>query len=182
MLTREQNLACFHAHAAAADIAIVDGTMGLFDGWDGRSEDGSTAQMAKWLKAPVLLVLDCWTLARSAGAMVKGYADLDPDLSLAGLLLNNVGSDAHKHWLKDAIHAAGVAAPVLAAIPKVHQTHSCRPHGGLFHSGIRLLPASGPWCMFHSIKSPPEELISSARRTNASHLQKGRPILQYSRI
>ena len=119
MLTREQNLACFHAHAAAADLAIVDGMMGLFDGWDGRSDNGSTAQMAKWLNAPVLLVLDCWTLARSAGAMVKGYAELDPALRLAGLLLNKVGGDAHRHWLEDAIQAAGVAPPVLAGIPKV---------------------------------------------------------------
>lgn len=119
MLTREQNLACFHAHAAGADIAIVDGVMGLFDGWDGRSDDGSTAQMAKWLEAPVLLVLDCWTMARSAGAMVKGFADFDPDLRLGGLLLNKVGSDSHKHWLQDAIKDAGVSASVLGGIPKV---------------------------------------------------------------
>ena len=86
---------------------------------DGCSDNGSTAQMAKWLQAPVILVLDCWTMARSAGAMVKGYADFDPELCLGGLLLNKVGGDAHKHWLQDAIRAAGVSRPVLGGIPRV---------------------------------------------------------------
>ena len=68
-------LEAFHAAvaASAADIAVVEGCMGLHDGKDGCSDDGSTAQVAKWLGAPVLLVLDAWNLSRSAAAMVHGY-------------------------------------------------------------------------------------------------------------
>jgi cobyrinic acid a,c-diamide synthase len=76
MLEKEQNLRSFHRAMAGADIAVVEGVMGLFDGHNGRSEVGSTAQMAKWLGAPVLLVLDCWALSRSAAAMIKGYEGL----------------------------------------------------------------------------------------------------------
>ena len=73
MLDRKQALQTFLRHAAGADIAVVEGVMGLFDSQDGTSEDGSTAQMAKWLGAPVLLVLDCAALARSAAAMAQGF-------------------------------------------------------------------------------------------------------------
>ena len=73
MLQKEQNILSFHRAMAGADIAVVEGVMGLFDGHNGRSEVGSTAQMAKWLGAPVVLVLNCWALSRSAAAMIKGY-------------------------------------------------------------------------------------------------------------
>ena len=73
MLSREQALDAFQRHTADADVAIIEGVMGLYDGRDGSTEDGSTAQMAKWLDVAVLLVLDCYSLARSVAAMVKGY-------------------------------------------------------------------------------------------------------------
>lgn len=77
MLTREQVVASFHRHTADADVAVVEGVMGLFDGRDGHSDAGSTAQVAKWLGAPVLLVLDCSAIARSAAAQVRcGRAQL----------------------------------------------------------------------------------------------------------
>ena len=93
MLSESQTLDSFHRHAAGCDIAVVEGVMGLYDARDGKSEDGSTAQIAKWLGAAVLLVLDCWALARSAAAMVKGYCDYDPELLVKGILLNKVGQE-----------------------------------------------------------------------------------------
>ena len=100
--------------------------MGLFDGRDGTSDQGSTAQVAKWLGAPVLLVLDCSAIARSAAAVVKGYQDFDPGLRLGGLLFNKVGGKAHTQWLKDAIAAAGLSVEVLGGIPQVSPCLSCR--------------------------------------------------------
>ena len=62
MLSKQQNLESFWRHAADADVCIVEGCMGLFDGRDGKTAAGSTAEMAKWLGAPVLLVMDCWSM------------------------------------------------------------------------------------------------------------------------
>lgn len=118
MLTREQALATFHRHMADADIGVVEGVMGLFDGRDGATEAGSTAQMAKWLGAPVALVLDCSAVARSAAALVKGYQAFDPDLHLNALIFNKVGGAAHTEWLADAVGSAGLGVAVLGGIPK----------------------------------------------------------------
>ena len=74
MLSREANLSLFRHHAAQAQVAVVEGVMGLFDGYDGLSEAGSTAQMAKWLGLPVVLVVDARAMARSAAALVHGFA------------------------------------------------------------------------------------------------------------
>ena len=56
--------------------------------------------MAKWLGAPVLLVLDCWALSRSAAAMVHGYKTFDPDVDVAGVIMNRVAGAAHAEWLR----------------------------------------------------------------------------------
>ena len=77
--------------------------MGLFDGYDGSSEAGSTAQMAKWLGLPVLLVVDARAMARSAAALVHGFASFDPDLTLAGVVFNRIGGAGHLHYLEQAL-------------------------------------------------------------------------------
>ncbi|KAI8465089.1 MAG: hypothetical protein J3K34DRAFT_461586 [Monoraphidium minutum] len=118
LLPRPQLLASFARAAAGADVAVVEGVMGLFDGRDGASEDGSTAQVAKWLGAPVVLVLDCWAMARSAAAVVKGFCEFDPDLNVAGVVFNRVGGAAHVAWLADALRAAGLPPRVLGGVPK----------------------------------------------------------------
>jgi cobyrinic acid a,c-diamide synthase len=100
--------------AAGADLAIVEGVMGLFDGASGRGELASTAQVAKLLGAPVLLVVDASAMARSAGAIVHGFATFDPELRLAGVVLNRVASDWHEELLRDALAATGV--PVVGVL------------------------------------------------------------------
>src|SRR5881409_2986139 len=95
----------FLRSAADADISIIEGVMGLFDGSSPVSESGSTAELAKLLQAPVLLVVDGSAMARSAAAMVSGYARFDPDLKVVGVLFNKVGGAGHFHLLKQAVEA-----------------------------------------------------------------------------
>jgi len=83
MCGRDHATATVARHAGDADVALVEGAMGCFDGLDGLSEDGSTAQMAKWLNAPVVLVLDAQAQARSAAAVVLGFEQFDPAMKLA---------------------------------------------------------------------------------------------------
>ena len=106
----------FARAGAGADLVLVEGMMGLFDGLDGRSEVGSTAEVAKRLGVPVLLVVDASAQVRSAGAVVLGAERFDPGLPLAGVVLNRVGGERHRRWLRDAV-ASVSRVPVLGAIP-----------------------------------------------------------------
>ena len=103
MLGEAVNRDIFTRAAADADISIVEGMMGLFDGSSPVNEIGSTAELAKQLDAPVLLVIDGSAMARSAAAMVSGYAKFDPALRVAGVLFNRVGSEGHYKLLKEAV-------------------------------------------------------------------------------
>jgi len=104
MLSPEENRAIFSRYAASAQVVVVEGVMGLYDGADAVDETGSTAQMAKILGAPVLLVANASSLARSFAALVKGYTEFDPDLTWAGVLANQVGGGpAHGHMLAQAM-------------------------------------------------------------------------------
>ena len=106
MCGRAAVTACVARASAGADLAVVEGMMGCFDGVDGVSEDGSTAQIAKWLGAPVVLVLDAWSAARSAAAAVLGFERFDPELAVAGVIANRVGGDAHARMIAGAIGAS----------------------------------------------------------------------------
>lgn len=101
--------------AVGAEIAVVEGVMGLFDG---RLADGygSTAQVAAWLRAPVVLVVDCRGQSRSLAALLHGFASFDPGVRVAGVVLNRVGSPRHEAVLREAAGEVGVA--VLGAVPR----------------------------------------------------------------
>ncbi|MBU1169428.1 MAG: cobyrinate a,c-diamide synthase [Proteobacteria bacterium] len=115
MLTREYNKALFERATQDADIAVVEGVMGLYDGYDGKSEMGSTAQMAKWLDLPVILVVNAQSMARSGAALVKGFERFDPSLNFAGVIFNKLGSPRHLSYLKEALEGH-VAMPCLGGI------------------------------------------------------------------
>ncbi len=133
MLSEDDNRNRFMRHAADADVAVVEGVMGLFDGIDGRSEDGSTAQMAKWLGLPVLLVIDAQRMARSVAAMVLGFSTFDPDLAMAGVIFNRIGSPRHRAYLEEAL-AGRIPVPCLGGIPREAAVTIPERHLGLVTS------------------------------------------------
>jgi cobyrinic acid a,c-diamide synthase len=118
-----------------AEIAVVEGVMGLFDGASGRGELASTAQVAKLLHAPVLLVVDAASMARSAAAIVHGYRTFDPDVHVAGVVFNQVGSDHHEQLLREAVAPLGV--PVLGALRRDERIVTPERHLGLVPAGER---------------------------------------------
>lgn len=105
----------FYDACVDADIAIVEGVMGLFDGSSATSLQGSTAQIAGWLQAQVLLVVNAHGMARSIAALVQGYAGFDPAVRIGGVVANMCGSASHGELLSQALAAARLP-PLLGAI------------------------------------------------------------------
>ena len=105
---------CFNRHIHSVDYALIEGVMGLFDGASGRNDWASTAHVARLLKLPVLLVLDCSRLSRSVAAIAYGYKSFDPRIQLAGVVFNRVGSDRHLELLKDALEP--LQLPILGVL------------------------------------------------------------------
>ncbi|MBS0172135.1 MAG: cobyrinate a,c-diamide synthase [Nitrospira sp.] len=106
LLEEAVNRSLFARASADADLSIIEGMMGLFDGSSPTQDKGSTAELAKQLQAPVLLVIDGSAMARSAAAMASGYARFDPPVRVAGVLFNRVRSEGHYQLLRDAVTSA----------------------------------------------------------------------------
>jgi cobyrinic acid a,c-diamide synthase len=119
----------FRHGTRGAEIAIVEGVMGLYDGASGRGELASTAHVAKLLQAPVVLVVDAAAMARSVAAIVHGYASFDPDVDVAGVILNRVGSPWHAALLREALEPLGI--PVLGTLPRDAGVETPERHLGL---------------------------------------------------
>ena len=106
---------CYQTHVADVEQAVVEGVMGLFDGAGG-GDTASTAHIARLLHLPVVLVVDCGRLSRSLAAILHGYCTFDPQVHIAGVVLNQVGSDRHRAMLQAAI--APLQIPVLGIFPR----------------------------------------------------------------
>src|SRR5215467_10835889 len=103
--------------AQRAELLIIEGVMGLFDGVAGPpGRTGTTADLAACLRLPVLLVLDVSGQSQTAAAVVRGLAGHDPDVRIAGVVLNRVASEQHRVLVENAINALNV--PVLGAVPR----------------------------------------------------------------
>jgi cobyrinic acid a,c-diamide synthase len=138
MMGREAVLSTFGRASADADLALIEGVMGLFDGASPTTDDGSTAQIAKWLSAPVLLVVDSAGIARTLGAIVKGFAGFDPELHIAGVLCNRLGSRRHLDLLRRVV----TQPPVLGGLPSDPTLSFPERHLGLRTADESAVPES----------------------------------------
>ena len=135
-LVGEERIAPLFLHGArGADIAIVEGVMGLFDGAAGRGDFASTAHVARLLDAPIVLVVTASGAGRSVAATVHGFATFDPAVRIAGVVLNQVSSARHEQILREALADTGI--PVLGALPAEAILRTPSRHLGLVPAAER---------------------------------------------
>ena len=175
MMGREAVRATFARASADADIALVEGVMGLYDGASPAGEEGSTAEIAKWLGAPVILVVDASGMARSIAAVAQGFASFDPELRIGAVFANRVGSAGHLDLLRQALRSP----PILGGLPRDDEHGFTERHLGLFTADEDRLPealldhwgrAATSWCAI-------DALVTLARSAPASvvHLEEPAP-------
>ena len=119
----------FSRYTQDADACIVEGVMGLFDGYSALDETGSTAHLSKELNLPVILVVDAGSMARSAAALVQGFCNFDPETAVAGIIFNRVGSSNHAQILEEAISLTDV--PLIGCLPRREEIATPSRHLGL---------------------------------------------------
>jgi cobyrinic acid a,c-diamide synthase len=129
LIPSESILLSFTLQCGAADLAVIEGNRGLYDGIDLEGST-STSELAKLLKAPVVLVIDCTKSTRTVAAMVLGCLRFDPDVYIAGVILNRVAGARHETVLRQAVESY-CHIPVVGAIPKLSENAFPERHMGL---------------------------------------------------
>jgi cobyrinic acid a,c-diamide synthase len=129
LVPQNQILEVFNQNTKDADVAVIEGVMGLFDGLSGVDETGSTSQIAKLLNCPVILVIDVKCMVRSAAAIAAGFKNFDKKVKVAGIILNNVAGEVHANWCIDAIEKVGL--PVVGWLPVNKKVTMPERHLGL---------------------------------------------------
>ncbi|MFE0028511.1 cobyrinate a,c-diamide synthase [Amycolatopsis sp. NPDC059021] len=145
----EQLVPLLRHGSSGADIAVIEGVMGLFDGALGTEGYASTAHVARLIDAPVILVVDASAASRSVAATVLGFANYDTRVRLAGVILNKLGSQRHEDEIATALEATGV--PLLGALRRNDSIHAPSRHLGLVPAeeraseSRRVLPELASW-------------------------------------
>ncbi len=129
MMSANQILRSFADHSEGSDMAIIEGNRGLYDGVDHKGSY-STARLAKLLKAPVIMVIDCTKTTNTIAAMVLGCQKMDPEVLIAGVVLNNVATERQESLIRKAIKSR-CGLPVLGAIPRLKKDLFPERHMGL---------------------------------------------------
>ena len=136
MMDRDAVIATFARASADADVAVIEGMMGLFDSATPTGDDGSTAQIAKWLYAPVILVTDASGVARTIAAVAAGFARFDPAVRVAGMICNRVGGRGHL----DLLRAAQPEVPIVGGFPANAELAFPERHLGLLMADESNVP------------------------------------------
>ncbi|MDQ3852688.1 MAG: cobyrinate a,c-diamide synthase [Thermoproteota archaeon] len=130
MMGKQGVLDCFASACKDADIAVIEGVMGLFDGMSGKSDFASTAHVAKILDAPIVLVVDASKGARSIAAIILGFLRFDRKLRIAAVILNNVAGQRHANYITEALVGV-VKVPVLGVLTRNSKIKMEERHLGL---------------------------------------------------
>jgi len=133
----------FLSASEGADIAVIEGVMGMYDGLEGE-DAGSTAHVAKILGVPVALVVDIKGMSRSARALVGGYTAFDPAVRFAGVIFNRVGSPRHRQMIEK-----DLSVPALGWVPTEREKSVGSRHLGLAMAGEASMAAFGEVCAEH---------------------------------
>lgn len=153
MMDQQTNRDVFDRYSRDAEVAVVEGVMGLFDGFSGRDEAGSTAQMAKWLALPTLIVIDARSMARSAAAVALGFSTFDAGLCLKGVIFNRVAGQGHGEMIQDAM-SEFTDIPVIGCLPRQDDIEIPSRHLGLvtdedLQANDRRFESLGQWIEDH---------------------------------
>lgn len=130
LMSDDTILESFSRGVEGADLALIEGVRGLYEGVEAKSDVGSTAQIAKLLRCPVVLVINARSITRSAAALVEGYRQFDRDVDIRGVILNQVGSGVHAQKAVEAIETY-THVPVLGVIPRASEMGLMMRHLGL---------------------------------------------------
>ncbi|KJR48772.1 Cobyrinic acid A,C-diamide synthase [Desulfosporosinus sp. I2] len=128
-----EHLPSVFAQSAKERWAVIEGVMGMFDGMSGTAGFGSTADVAKLLQAPIVLIVDASSMSRSVAALVHGFNSFDPQVKVQGVILNRVKSTAQEKILREAL--SDLQIPVVGVLPKELSLHLPERHLGLIPVG-----------------------------------------------
>lgn len=141
MMGRDYVCRLFARASAGADICVIEGVMGLFDGAGAVTVGGSTAEIAAWLEAPVLLAVNVHGMAGSIAALVDGYAGFDREVKIVGVVANHCGSERHASWLADSLRFRSLP-PLVGYVERGALPGLSSRHLGLVTADRRNLSAS----------------------------------------
>lgn len=130
MMKKQGVIECFDRSCDGADVAVIEGVMGLYDGISGKDNFASTADVARILDAPVILVIDAAKSARSVAAIALGFIQFDRKIKIVGIILNNVAGDRHAGYIKEAF-VGKIKAPIVGIIRRNKEIKMEERHLGL---------------------------------------------------